>query len=153
VVHILTRESNKPGQARRTHFMKNARVHIVLEYTHALKITHYVVEGFRATRRCNIWACKSARESPCEKFAARKMGLMREKHDIISCPSLFNTFELQAYYPSHFLSRCGHNNEGFDAYVGYVAINRLFSPSASAWGRYKRPSGIRNSQTDCHPCA
>lgn len=47
------RETNKPGRARHTRFMKDARAHIVLEYTHALKITCYV-EGFHAARGCDV---------------------------------------------------------------------------------------------------
>lgn len=35
-------------------FMKDARAHIVLGYTHALKITRYVVEGFRTARGCDV---------------------------------------------------------------------------------------------------
>lgn len=52
--HLRARESDKPDRARRTRFMKDARVHIVLGYTHALKITRYIVEGFHATRGCNV---------------------------------------------------------------------------------------------------
>lgn len=55
MIHILmARETNKPGRARRAHFMKDARVHIVLGYTHALKITRYVVEGFHTVREYDV---------------------------------------------------------------------------------------------------